>query len=245
VYLYPHAFNGHDHDDEVWEKLAQAIRNLDVLERFRICTRGRPRSRTHDYHEEEVAAPIPNWDRLARIISDTQQNIELDNSPWAAEEVQAFCRVIRGHPAITNFRGSISIPYESMGLLYSALATLPALRSVRLSNSERQARLEDESAMAHHESLTELLRRPSLRWVSFESTSLTPELCQATANAFMEGTATTMLKFRFCSFPDGECAAIMATGLSGNTVVSHIHVESPVDQTLYSALGTALPSNST
>jgi hypothetical protein len=158
VYLFPYAFNGHDHDDEVWDKLAQAIgnpRDLDLVERFRISTYGRPRSRTHDCHENEVAVPIPNWERLARIISHVQQRkIELDDSPWAVDEMQAFCRAIRGHPAITHFRSSYNVPYESLDLLYSVLATLPALRSVKLSNSEQQARPEDEyTTMTHHESL--------------------------------------------------------------------------------------------
>jgi hypothetical protein len=246
VHLHPYAFIGHDHGDEVWEKLALAIRSLEVVEWFRISTYGKPRRRTHDFHEE-VAVPIPNWDRLACIISNTQQKIELHYCPpWDVEEVQALCRAIRGHPAITSFRSSSIMPYESMDLLYSVLATLPALESVRLSNSERQARPEDESTTtAHHESLTELLRRPSLRWVRFDPVSFTPELCQAIANALMEGTSVTKLDFISCSFPEKECAVMMANGLSRNTSVSDIHVESPIDQTLYSALVTALPSNST
>jgi hypothetical protein len=88
------------------------------------------------------------------------------------------------------------IPEESMDALYSALATLPALESIKLSNRGLHRRPEDESAIANHESLTELLRVPSLRSVWFDYLSFTPALCQATANALMKGTAVTKLDFR-------------------------------------------------
>jgi hypothetical protein len=61
--------------------------------------------------------------------------------------------------------------------------------------------------MAQHESLTELLRVPSLRSVCFDRFSFTTVLCQATANALMEGTAVANLEFSDCSFPAEECAA--------------------------------------
>jgi hypothetical protein len=88
------------------------------------------------------------------------------------------------------------IPEESMDALYSALATLPALESLIFCNTGRHARPEDESAIANHESLTELLRVPSLRSVWFDYFSFTPALCQATAHALMKGTAVTKLDFR-------------------------------------------------
>jgi hypothetical protein len=69
------------------------------------------------------------------------------------------------NPTITRVEGGDMIPDEYMDVLYSALATLPALESLILSNTGRQARPEDESTIAHHESLTELLRVPSLRSV--------------------------------------------------------------------------------
>jgi hypothetical protein len=119
------------------------------------------------------------------------------------------------------------------------------LESVKLFNSQRQARPEDESASAHPENLTKLLRAPSLRSVDFFAFSFTPALCQATANALTEGMAVTKLKFWYCSFLDGECTSIMANGLSRNTSVLHIEVISTPDYTLLHALAAALPSNST
>jgi hypothetical protein len=132
-------------------------------------------------------------------------------------------------------------PHEASDTLYSALATLPALESVRLSNSR------NASALANPESLTELLRLPSLRSVAFDYFCFTPALCQATANALMEGTAVTKLELRFCSFSAPECASMMANGFSRNTSVSNIKAsfDEQFDPTLYIALATALPSNST
>jgi hypothetical protein len=129
--------------------------------------------------------------------------------------------------------------------LYSALATLPALESIKLEVCQRHTRPEDESALAHPESLTELLRVPSLRSVFFEYFYFTRALCQATANALMEGTAITNLKFRGCSFATGECAAILMKAFSRNTSVSDIEVLPSCDVALFDALAAALPSNLT
>jgi hypothetical protein len=99
--------------------------------------------------------------------------------------------------------------------------------------------------LANPESLTELLRVPSLRTVCFGDFYFSSALCQATANGFMKGTAVSNLEFRNCSFSGRECAALMATDLGRNISVSHIKVASSIDQALYSALATAFPSNST
>jgi hypothetical protein len=82
-----------------------------------------------------------------------------------------------------------------MDSLYSALATLPALEAVKLS-----AILENEITLANPESLTDLLRVPSLRSVSFYEFYFTSALCQATANALLEGTVISDLEFTDCSF---------------------------------------------
>jgi hypothetical protein len=241
VYLYPNAFYGED--DDAWYKVGEAVGNLQALERLRISTR----DRTYGDHYADQVLPDPDWGELALILSRLRQKVmvDLDDSDlWAVGELRALARVIRGHPMIRSFDSCYNFPYESMDSLYSSLATLPALESITLSNTRRQAR-PDESTLAHHKSLTKLLRVPSLRSVSFDCFSFTSALCQATANAFMEGTAVTKLEFKSCSFSALECALIMANGLSRNTSVSHIKVISPPDQTLYSALATALLSNST
>jgi hypothetical protein len=247
VNLCPHMFNGHD--DEVWDKFGHAIGNLQALERLSISSYNY-NDDDNNYVDEVEVMPIPDWERLARILSHVRQEVSVvlddgDDSRWAVEEVQALARAIRGHPTITSFDSCSAFPREASDALYSALATLPALESVKLCTSTRQARHGDEIALANPESLTELLRLPSLRSVCFCHFYFTRALCRATANALMEGTAVTKLTFRGCAFHAGECTAIMASGLSRNTSVSHIDVMFPPDQALFDALAAALPLNST
>ena len=100
--------------------------------------------------------------------------INLDEmDPWAVGEVRALAMAIRGHPTITSFDNCCNFPYESSDALYSALVTLPALESVMLGAPE--ARQANESTLANSESLTELLRLPSLRSVHFRHFSFTPD----------------------------------------------------------------------
>jgi hypothetical protein len=208
VFWCPHAFVGLD--DDIWDKIGQAIGNLQSLEKLHISTYDF-QSDSSDEDEDAVAevppVPIPDWEMLARILSYVRQRIALivssKVSAWHAEESRSFPRAIHGHPTITSFEGGGMYPYESLETLFSTLATLPALESVSI---------RDESTLAYPESLTELLRVPSLRSVYFEDLDFTPALCQATANALMDGTAITNIGFETCSFPAGECAAILANG---------------------------------
>jgi hypothetical protein len=242
VDFYPYLFDGQG--DEVWDKVAHAIGNLQGLETLNIS------DKREDYEDENL--PTIDWEILTRILSQVRQKIELSLTyveKWDSEESRLFARAIHGHPTITSFEdGSASpgnFPYESLDALYSALATLPALESITLSTSERLARSDEESDLARPESLTELLRVPTLRSVCFEYFSFTPALFQATANAFIGGVAVTQLEFSDCSFSAGECAVMMATGLGRNKSVTRIRVVLPSDGTLNRALATALPSNST
>jgi hypothetical protein len=241
LYLRLSALNGHD--DNVWDKLGQAVGNLQGLKILIIstlCTH----SRTFDF-----VVPIPAWEKLALILSRVQQKVSIDlydrSDVWTVGDVRAFARVIRGQPMITRFESGKLLPAESLDTLYSALATLPNLESIKLYNRGRHT-------MAEGESLTELLQAPALRSVDFGDDFgdgfgdyfFTPVYCQALANAFMEGAAITRLQFTRCSFAAGECATL-ADAFSRNTSVSYIRVAKPRDQALYSALTTALPLNST
>jgi hypothetical protein len=235
VVLHPHACNGHD--DEVWDKVGQAVGNLQAVDMLQISN--------NKNRVDDQIVPIPDWERLARILSHMRQKIRLemvnDSDVWSVGEVQALARAIsHGHPTITRFDSSNSLPHEATDTLYSALATLPALESVKLSSSP-----EEEITLANPGTLAELLRAPSLRSVFFSEFDFTSALCQATANALTEGTAVNKLAFRECKFPAGECAAIMANGLSRNTSVTHIKVRSTLEQALYDALAMALPLNLT
>jgi hypothetical protein len=234
--LYPHAsFNGHD--DDLWEKVGQAVCSLQALKRLRI----NPSTPNSD---DRVGTPILDWEILASILKYMRRRIivEFDDGILGdAEESRLFARVIHRHPSICSFEGGGRLSYESMDILYSALATLPALKSIQLYNP----RAEDISTLANSESLTELLRVPTLRYVNFYGFSFTPALFQATANALMEGTAITNLEFTACSFAAEISAAMMTKGLSRNTSVTCIAIMSPRDGILCNALAAALPSNST
>jgi hypothetical protein len=250
VYLYPYAFNVQD--DDVWDKVGQAIGNFQSLDWLCIFT---PNYLGNDNEDEDL--PNPDWDILARILFRVRQRIplvvtssededEAHESAWRAQDVRSFIRAIHGHPTITRFEGGDMIPEAYMDALYSASATLPALESLIFSNTGRQARPEDESStIANHESLTELLRVPSLRSVWFDYFSFTPTLCQATANALMIGTAVTKLEFRECSFSVKASIAMLTSGLKINTSVTSISVQCSNDRALFGALAAVLPSNST
>jgi hypothetical protein len=226
-----HGYSGDCQGNEVLDKLGQAIGNLQSLEKLSIL-------------RDACDFSASDFEVLRRILSHVRQKIEVDMTEiryWDAERSRCFARAIHGHPTITSFEGGKDFPYESLDVLYSALATLPALKSIDL----RLAAPDDESDVAHPESLTELLRVPSLRYVSFDHFNFTPALCQATANTLMEGTAITKLQFKSCSFSALECAVLIANGLKRNTSVSHFKGVSLRDQALFDVLATALPSNST
>jgi hypothetical protein len=237
VNLFPCTFDVHA--DEVLDKVGQAIGNLQALGRFRFYT---------PYPEDEAdgdeVEPILHLEILARILRRVRQRIALSvdslSSGWHAEDIRSFARAVHGHPTITCFDNSSGMfPYEASDALYSALATLPALEPVSLSSPP-----DDGMTLANPESLTELLRVPSLRSVCFGEFYFTRALCQATTNALTEGTAVTKLKFSGCA-PAEECAAVLASCLSRNTSLVSIDVQGDLDVALYSALATALPSNST
>jgi hypothetical protein len=249
VCLCLHAlFGGHDND--IWDKLGQAINKLQALEMLRIDPRADERKDGDD--DDRLVVPARGWEILARILSHVRKKVRVeldDTNMWVVEEVRALARAIRGHPMIIHFNSGSALPHESMDSLFSVLAALPALESVELTTP----RPEIEIIMGNSESLTTLLRAPSLRSVCFDCFAFTSAFCQATANAFMEGAAVTKLEFRGCSFFDDECLDVMANGLSRNTSVSCISIVSPLDQAptlpvdpaLYNVLAKALPANST
>jgi hypothetical protein len=243
VSLYPY-YSIDDQDDEAWDKVGQAIGNLQALGKLHI--------RTPNYlnDDDDKVVPFAKWETLARILSHIRQKIgvvlelKAETCPFNArnailtiynnafhvptlrvEDSRSFAQAIHGHPTITSFEGGDTVPYEASDALYSALATLPALESLRLSNHGLHTQLEDESALANPESLTELLRIPSLRSVCFEDFHFTGALCKATANGLMESTAMTKLDFIECSFPDGVLIGTLAAALPSNSTLRELTFE--------------------
>jgi hypothetical protein len=70
VYLYPYQFNVQDGD--VWDKIGQAIGNLQKLDWLCIFT---PNDLGNDNEDEDL--PNPHWEILARILFHVRQRITL------------------------------------------------------------------------------------------------------------------------------------------------------------------------
>jgi hypothetical protein len=235
LYLYPYLFND-GQEERVWERIGKGIGNLEALRVICICGDAP--------HDDEV---IPDWGRLACILRHVRQSVTINIDEfypyqWGPEEMLPFVQAIHGHPTITDFEGGDGrFPYESMSMLYSALATLPALESVQL-----YAQAPDDGyTLANPETLTELLRVPTLCSVQFSGFYFTRALSQATANALTEGTEIFNLMFKDCSFSDEECAVMMANGLSKNTSVTSLQILTRFDEALNCALAADVASNST
>jgi hypothetical protein len=256
VTLIPYLYASTKIPDGFWDKFGQAVGNLQALERLIYATPEdfyRTAAIAAAANDDEVVL-IPDSEIVASILSHVRQQITLElevaspgNSVWHAEEARSFARAIHGHPTIWGFvDGGGMFPYEVSDALYSALATLPALELIKISNlALHSTRPEDESALANPESLTELLRVPSLLSVCFDNFYFTGALCQATANGLMEGTAIIQLDFAKCMCSSEESAAIVGNSLSRNTSVTCINVMPWCQGTIYNALAAALPSNST
>jgi hypothetical protein len=243
VNLYVSALVGED--DDFWDKVGQVIGNLQSLGSLHIT----PNYRDGDSDDDEEDLPIHDSEILARILRHVRQRVTLFLILYEdeyAKDIRSLATAIRGHPTITGFDSDNMFPHETLDALYSALATLPALESIRLFNRGQDRRTEDEFALANPERLTDLLRVPSLRSVCLDNLHFTPaRWCDAIANALMEGTRISKLDFTRCSFSSEESAAIMANGLARNTSVVSITVEWPLDGALIGTLAVALASNTT
>lgn len=153
----------HDHDDWDWDKVGQAIGNLQAVVELYIS-----HLPSDDSDHNERVAHIPDWEILGCILSHVRQRIKfvIAVSAWGAKEIRSLARAIHGHPTIRHFEGDQYFPEEYMDMLYSELATLPALESILFSTGSGglHTRPEDAITLASHAaSLTELLRVPSLR----------------------------------------------------------------------------------
>jgi hypothetical protein len=83
-----------DQDDDVWDKVGQAIGNLQALKAFKIA----PLKRDYSDDDDDDDEVIHDWEILARVLRHVRKRITLSVSYgerlWPIEEVQAFARVI-------------------------------------------------------------------------------------------------------------------------------------------------------
>jgi hypothetical protein len=164
------------------------------------------------------------------------------------EEMPAFARAIQGHPTITQFVTiTAGFSFENATSLCSALTTLPNLESAVL-EYQKVDRGEGVPTFGSPESITEFLRKPSLRIVEFRNFCFPSSLCLATAIVLRQGSSITSLKnLNQCSFPDGGIEQI-ASALKENGALTTFKIASFLDsihQEFYGAMATSLLSNST
>jgi hypothetical protein len=229
VLLFPFEPFFDSYADEVWDKFGQAIGNLQVLHRVRMFTSPDHISfaaNAAELDDDDEVVTIPDSEILALILSHMRPKIQISiispASAWRADDLRSFAQAIRGRPNITRYNDGDNFPYESLDTLFSALATLPALEYLVLASCQHQIRPEDASALAHPESLTELLRVPSLLSVSFDRFPFTRALCQAMANAFREGTGFTKLEFKLCGSMDEALSTAIQIGLGTNETLESL-----------------------
>jgi hypothetical protein len=245
-------FSNDGEDHAFWDKVGQAIGNLQALKTLRIST-----FCDDEDDDEYTDPPTHDWEILERILSHIRQKVSVDfednnpRHPLDAEESRSFARVIHRHPTITCFADNIGLfPYEASDALYSALATLPALESISLSHYQHYTGTwpENESALADPESLGRLLRVSSLRYVSFSHFYFTHPLWRATVNAFVEGTALTKLEFECCDFAAFKVdwsPIFLALGKNTGLKTLKIKLHGPTDELLCAAMEKGLAMNET
>jgi hypothetical protein len=220
---------------EIWDKIGQGVANLEGIKTFQIHLY---RLKAGEHHNGD-----PDWEIVARILSHVRSHIELiidDYHVWGTEDVRGLSRAIYGNPMIQRFEPVNLFPFCSLGVLCSALATLPALERVCLAHREQRTEL----ALVNPEPLTELVRSPSLRFMGFRRFCFTTALSRAVADALREGSAVTTLNFMRCSFSEGESAAMIALALKRNETLSTLSVrESPFDKAFCDAMSVSLLTN--
>jgi hypothetical protein len=240
VELYP--FDSDAGNYEFWDKMGQIVGNLMELQTLNIHFL--PYAESSDYRDE---AHVPDWEILTRILRHLRRKIVLSSSiedyDAESEEIQGLARAIHGHPMISGFRSGVGFTFANLGSWCSALATLPSLECVTL--TLREPETETQRVLVNLEPLTELLRAPALRFVTFDTFSFTYALCHAVANALEEGSSIADITFDSdCSFPDGG-RAIIANALKRNASVTDATFPNDFDEPFCNTLAVLLLCNST
>jgi hypothetical protein len=230
VTLHPHDIDPGNY--ELWDKVGQGVRNLKSLGVVTVGCDG-------SSHE-------PDWEILACILPHIQSKIELQiagGSNERREDMQAFARAIRGHPAIVAIKAGFS--FETAAILLAALTTLPNLESAVLEHHQLFG--EEVRTFRSPESMTEFLRAPSLRSVEFRFTQFTSSLCQATAMALRQGSSITSLNLCDCFFLEGGSEEIANAFKENITLTSFEMSPIPynIHQVFYDTMAESLLSNAT
>jgi hypothetical protein len=212
------------HRYAIWDKVAEGIGNLQALRKITIVE-----SDSVDGWE----GLVPDWEILACILRRLQRGIQLcmEESTiwlWDTETLPFFAGVIHGQAMIAGFSTGQGFYFDCLGILCSALLTLPALDNVQFQHYDGQGPEEGQSL----ESMIQLLQSPTLREVYFESVVFTNAFSQAVATVLKENSQITDLHFDACSFPSGG-SAVIASAIKSNTTLEYLHFFEGADEGFY------------
>jgi hypothetical protein len=223
-----------------WEKLGKGIGNLQALQELRIFGTNWDGEEEEDKDSDEEEPP--DFETLARVLRHVRQKITLCVNVWETRLEEGFARAIRGHPTIQRFETSVSFDEDSLSLLLPALATLPALESIDLSDNEY-----DVPAFEHPEHLTTLLLSTSLRSVTLRDFDLTNAACKAVAHALTSGSPVTRLYLDSCHFPECGGGRSIVHALQRNSMLEilFLTLENGFDESIGDALASLLLVNTT
>jgi hypothetical protein len=119
--LHASLFNGHD--DDVLNKVGQAVGNLQALKALHICSHNYDDEVDSDEDDEDEDADSPSidWEIIARILRHVRQNVTVTikyGRLRLIEGMQPFVRAICGHPTITGFEDNGMFPHESLETVF-------------------------------------------------------------------------------------------------------------------------------
>jgi hypothetical protein len=155
----------------------------------------------------------------------------------------ALARAIQEHPAITSFNSCGSFLYETFDTLCSGLATLPNLKHCTFYYQQRGR--EDVPTFQRSESVTDLLRAPSLRSMYFLELRIPRHICEAIAIALRHGSSITALTLSGCSFPEVGSEIIAIAPEENSSATTFAISLDDGDGSCYNAMASALLTNST
>jgi hypothetical protein len=187
--------------------LGGGLGNLKALQILTIYSIFGSRTEEGYDDDEEDALKSLYWQAFANALGHVRQKIELrldGGSSWFENKVNRFTCAIQGLRNIWIFNSWHVIVWDEIHELLSALATL--VPSLEIAIIGHYPFGEDypgfggifEVNFDSPESLTELLKLPSLRSIEFSRLHFKPDLCQALLAAFNEGSVVTDLRLTDC-----------------------------------------------
>jgi hypothetical protein len=232
--------------DEDWEtKLGKALGNLQSLQELYI-------QYPESYRGVEIEPP--DWETFALVLRHVRQKITLHVCifPTGASE-EALAAAIFRNDNIQGFVSAFCYHVPFFDVLLPALATLPALESIRLKCSSLTDRdLQDletlPPALQHAQDMNILLTlSPCLRSISFQFFYFQEPVYQAVVSALETGSSPiTRLDLINCKFQNSNDCSPIVQSLEWNSTLKTLGLHVDVcDERLSLALTNVLLHNTT